>query len=196
MDSMLEEMGVEMTPGQVADGLFVVPLYSWYNCAWDESDPRPGRLRHDSFCQFPIKESEVWDYFLRLNGTRAAMRLKRRPDDRVFTFSHFLPRADLSVPWGVPEISKGVGCKELDLQVQALQADVHVFGHTHLNTDTTCSNQYEERGGVLTPGSRRNDCRYVQSALAGGGGLYCLWDRGHVSGKMVDVDGRTTGAMG
>jgi hypothetical protein len=30
-----------------------------------------------------------------------------------------------------------MGCTELDLQIQRLKSSVHIFGHSHLNIDTT-----------------------------------------------------------
>merc|ERR1712078_443438 len=151
-------MGVDTAPAEVAEGLFVVPLYSWYNAEFDERDPRPGRLRHDSFCRFPFTDESVWDFFLRLNHTRAGpgTRFKRAPGDHVFTCSHFLPRAELPVPWGGAsrDLAKAMGCKELDLQVQEVEADVHVFGHSHINTDSTFERAYvRDAHGRAGPGS-------------------------------------------
>jgi hypothetical protein len=63
-----------------------------------------------------MADTAVWEYMLRMNNQRVRQ-YKRQPDDKVFTFSHFLPRAELPAPWGVTEMAKNVGCKELDLQV-------------------------------------------------------------------------------
>ena len=84
---------------------------------FDEGDPNPGGLRYDKFCRWPMDDMGVWEYMLRMNQQRVR-KYKRGPDDKVFTFSHFLPRAELPAPWGVTEMAKNVGCKELDLQVR------------------------------------------------------------------------------
>ena len=194
IEALAQELGVDTAPAEVAEGLFVVPLYSWYNAEFDERDPRPGRLRHDSFCRFPFTDESVWDFFLRLNHTRAGpgTRFKRAPGDHVFTCSHFLPRAELPVPWGGAsrDLAKAMGCKELDLQVQEVEADVHVFGHSHINTDSTFERAYvRDAHGRAAPGGGPNRTRYVQSALEGGGGLYMLWDGRGLVGREVDRDG-------
>ena len=63
-----------------------------------------------------------------------------------------------------------MGCKELDLQIKQIDSDVHVFGHSHVNIDTTCGD---------------GETRYVQSALEGGGDLYKIFDRGHLAGGRL-----------
>merc|ERR1711934_790655 len=127
--------------------------------------------RYDSFCKWPESSGghlHIWKYMLQLNKTRVDRQYKKKKDDYVFTMSHFLPRAELPYPWGVTEMAKAVGCKELDLQVQAIKSDVHVLG------------------------DEKNETRYVQSALDGGGGLYLLFDgkNNALAGTRVDNDGR------
>jgi hypothetical protein len=39
---MCDELGVETSPAEVAEGVFIIPLFSWYNSSFDEADPRPG----------------------------------------------------------------------------------------------------------------------------------------------------------
>ena len=123
MHNVCESLGVDMGPAEVATGLVVVPLFSWYACTWDEADPKPGVLRYDAFCKWPdtIPELSVWEYMLRLNARRvshAEAYRRKNPHAKVFSMSHFLPRTELPYPWGVSEMAKAVGCKELDLQVR------------------------------------------------------------------------------
>ncbi|QDZ25818.1 putative metallophosphatase [Chloropicon primus] len=181
MHNVCQELGVDMGPAEVAQGIFVVPLFSWYNHTFDERDPTPGGLRYDSFCQWPPSlggHLEVWKYFLLMNRERVGRDYKggyKGPGTPyVFSMSHFLPRAELPYPMGVQEMAKAVGCKELDVQIQRIKSDVHVFGHTHMDMDTTM------------PGT---DTRYVQSALDGGGGLYKLYEGHHLTGTRVDTNG-------
>ena len=99
---------------------------------------------------------------------------KREEGDRVLTLSHFLPRRELPFSTCVPEMAKAVGCLELDEQIDAVDADVHVYGHTHINGDSDAFPHLRPRR------------RYVQYALEGGGrNLYCVWDRGHAASKEV-----------
>ena len=53
----------------------------------------------------------------------------------VITFSHFLPRKELPLP-GVHEMAKASGCLELEAQLRRVGAKLHVFGHTHINTQS------------------------------------------------------------
>jgi UDP-2,3-diacylglucosamine pyrophosphatase LpxH len=62
----LDHIGVDTGPAEVARGVFIVPLYSWYNYQFDEEDPFPGKYRFDRFCKFPMKD-EVWQWFLAMN---------------------------------------------------------------------------------------------------------------------------------
>ena len=85
--------------------------------------------------------------------------------------------------------AKNVGCKELDLQVQEVDSDIHGYGHTHMNGDGECGARYVKDGqGKLSPVGKRNETRYVQQALEGGGhDLYCVWDRGTMAGYPVSA---------
>ena len=82
-----------------------------------------------------------------------------------------------------------MGCKELDLQVQQVQSDMHAYGHTHMNGDGECGAQYvKNEKGMLSPVGGRNETRYVQNALEGGGrSLWCVWDRGNMGGYPVEA---------
>jgi hypothetical protein len=205
MHNICQELGVDMGPAEVAKGIFIVPLFSWYNHTFDEKHPAPGGLRYDSFCKWPENMShlEVWKYMLQLNHTRVKYDYKGsylssigggdQQQPFVFSMSHFLPRHELPFPWGVTEMAKAVGCKELDLQIQEIKADVHVFGHTHMDTDTTTGDKYvsDSRGAVTGLGSEKNLTRYVQSALDGGGSLYQLFGNG-LTGLKVNNQGKPT----
>ena len=53
MHNVCQEVGADIGPAEVAQGVFVVPMFSWYNHQFDEGDPHPGGLRYDSFCEWP-----------------------------------------------------------------------------------------------------------------------------------------------
>ena len=191
LQTVCEKAGSErgsatMMPMEVARGVFVVPLHSWYHYSFDTTHPKPGGLQYDKFCRWPFSPDDAASYLLGLNQWRVdavEARVKElkaegvgtRNTDKptVITFSHFLPRTELPYPWGITEMAKAVGCVELDAIVQRLGADVHAYGHTHMNGDGPC-------------GTSRT--RYVQYALEGGGAqLYCVFDNGVVAGKEVRV---------
>eukprot|EP00198_Chlamydomonas_reinhardtii_P007154 XP_001696490.1 predicted protein [Chlamydomonas reinhardtii] len=67
-----DELGVEVVPAEVAPGVLVAPLLSWYRHTFDTADPVPGRLRFDSWCRWPVAEADVWQVMLRLNDVALA----------------------------------------------------------------------------------------------------------------------------
>ena len=81
---------------------------------------------------------------------------------QVITFSHFLPRKELPLP-GVHEMAKASGCLKVEEQLRRVNSKLHIFGHTHINTQ----NDYD-------------GCTYMQNAMgygiAPGTKLTVVWD--------------------
>lgn len=121
---------------QVHPTLLIVPLFSWYHYSFAGQQARPGRLRFDALCQWPVDECEaVWQLMLAFNKPRIAAAVQRRTsmaasmgcdmgqgggvgvgsDGRgqgrptVITCSHFLPRPDLPFHSHVPDLDKVCG---------------------------------------------------------------------------------------
>jgi hypothetical protein len=147
--ALCDELGVQMGPGR-AEGLWVVPLFSWYEAGFDvDGSAEAAELEGwaDSyFCKWPEGLGPVSEFFLKLNAGRV-----RSYDGPVISLSHFLPRRDLLPPTarlrfkGLPLVA---GCGALDAQIRRLGSAAHVFGHSHINCDRVID-------GV----------RYVQNAL-------------------------------
>ena len=198
-----DALDVDVQPADVAAGVTIAPLLSWYDAAFDEQDPHQGTLVYDKFSTFPCGHAAAWQLLLRCNERHvAALEARAAAKDEaetVVSCSHFLPRAELPCSTGVPELRKNVGCKHLDLHIQRIRARVHVYGHTHINGDGACGPRYvrDPITGALQPVGEANTTRYVQSALEGGArGLLCVFDRGKPSGmlfaKSIDSDGLPT----
>jgi predicted phosphohydrolase len=129
-------VGVETSPVEI-DGLWVVPLLSWYEPAFDGDDDRGAEELEGwadfYFCKWPAGVRDVCRHFLDMNEANIP-----RPEGPVISFSHFLPRRDLLPPReflrfkSLPRVS---GCAPLDGQIRRLKSVVHVFGHSHINTD-------------------------------------------------------------
>jgi Icc-related predicted phosphoesterase len=147
--TLCEEIGVCTKPARAGE-LWIVPLFSWYDPAFDEDgsacvEELEGWADY-YFCKWPPGIHSVAEYFLDVNVPNI-----KSYDRPVITLSHFLPRRDL-----LPETSKltfkglprVAGCAALDYQIRAVNAVVHVFGHTHIGSDRVID-------GV----------RYVQSVL-------------------------------
>ncbi|HEX6750377.1 MAG TPA: metallophosphoesterase [Longimicrobium sp.] len=163
-------IGVRTAPARVG-GAWVVPLFSWYDAAFDVA----GEADHDSleawsdlyFCRWPGGAERIDRLFAEMNEPHL-----RDFDGPVVTFSHFVPRPDLLPPvrWlrfkGLPLVA---GSEEIDAQLRRAGSSVHVFGHTHIPDDRVI-------GGV----------RYVQNHLrasgSGEGGLLKrVWSGGEES---------------
>lgn len=123
-----DELGVDVFPAAVSQNMFVVPLLSWYTAEFDKADPFPDpRVEADKHCRWPMPESQIWKYMLRMN----AQHLQRPYHGTVISFSHFLPHT------GLPHNafnggSKTMGCEGLEEQITALKGEtrVHVYGHS------------------------------------------------------------------
>lgn len=151
-------VGVRTAPARVG-GAWVVPLFSWYDAAFDvrgEGDHASLEAWSDRyFCRWPAGAPPV-ERFLEMNQPHL-----RDYDAPVVSFSHFVPRTELVPParWlrfkGLPLVAGSVA---IDAQLRRIGARVHVFGHTHIPEDRVL-------GGV----------RYVQNHMraagSGDGGL-------------------------
>eukprot|EP00445_Apocalathium_hangoei_P019407 CAMPEP_0203894456 /NCGR_PEP_ID=MMETSP0359-20131031/37415_1 /ASSEMBLY_ACC=CAM_ASM_000338 /TAXON_ID=268821 /ORGANISM="Scrippsiella Hangoei, Strain SHTV-5" /LENGTH=1742 /DNA_ID=CAMNT_0050816759 /DNA_START=62 /DNA_END=5288 /DNA_ORIENTATION=- len=144
---LCEELSMDVLPAAVSDGLFVVPLFSWYTAEFDEHDPHPGKYVFDTLCKWThMDEEKVWKFFLQLNQQFLDLPLY----GEVVTFSHFLPRRSLPYSRAIPGELKAIGCAALDEQLRAARSRAHVYGHTSVRHVAT-----EE--GVT----------YIQNALGG-----------------------------
>lgn len=141
MHALCDEIGCEMTPAEVCAGVFVVPTYGWYSPTYDHHDPKPGSVRFDKYAKWPVDHNEAWKIFHAWNEPRIALlhkepyaKPKSKKQRDLVTFGHFLPRKELPYPGQIHEFAKCAGLAELDTQIRALGAKLHVFGHTHMNT--------------------------------------------------------------
>lgn len=134
--ALCNDLGVETRPARVG-AIWIVPLFSWYDSAYDEdgsADTSELAAWADyHFCKWPVEIESVSDYFLNLN-----VRHIKAYDAPVISFSHFLPRRDLLPATrklrfkGLPRVA---GSTAIDNQIRALKSGVHVFGHSHINCD-------------------------------------------------------------
>lgn len=152
---LCDALDVRTTPARVGN-IWVVPLFSWYDLAFDtditgnEIHGKDNQLEAWAdfhFCKWPQGIRHVIEYFFNLNLPNIKFY-----DAPVISFSHFLPRIELLPPKnrlrfkGLPKVA---GCKVLESQVRELKSVTHLFGHSHINWDCVID-------GV----------RYVQNALS------------------------------
>jgi predicted phosphodiesterase len=133
---LCDDIGIYTGPGRAGKN-WIVPLFSWYEPDFDqqgEADVSSLEGWADFyFCKWPVGMGPVSEYFLSLNESQI-----KEYDGPVITLSHFLPRRGL-LP-AIERLSfKGLplvaGANALDCQIRALNAVIHVFGHSHIDFD-------------------------------------------------------------
>jgi len=83
--------------------------------------------------------------------------LDRTYDAPVLTFSHFLPRLDCMPRKEVlilKSLPKVAGTIKLDQQLRSIGSKIHVFGHTHINWNTTCDGVRYVQNSIKYPRER------------------------------------------
>lgn len=153
----------------------IVPLYSWYHASWDKEPDLtnkdfvqaekilPFEMKWSDFrqCKWPTelvstsdftsltsKSTALADAFASLNTSWLS---RRRPDEMVISYSHFVPRQELFPEKRYvmePHLHRVIGSDALEAQIRSLHPQLHIFGHTHIPIDLTL-----------------NEVRYVQWPL-------------------------------
>lgn len=138
--------GGKNTVDKSAIQVFFVPLYSWYDYSFGSPSSELRRIWNDfTACRWPqgIDDGTLCENFLQRNNSvieqvNNATQKHASNAVTVISFSHFLPRIDV-MPSFIPERFRNVypvlGTAALDKQVRALNANIHVYGHSHVNTD-------------------------------------------------------------
>jgi predicted phosphodiesterase len=152
---LCDQLGVHTRPAQ-AEGVWIVPLFSWYEAQFDgdeSADAEELQAWADFyFCKWPPEVVSVSEYFRTLNAGRLTSY-----EGEVITLSHFLPRRDL-----LPEadnlrfksLPKVAGSTWLDAQLRILNSRVHVFGHSHINCDRVIEGVRYVQNALRYPGER------------------------------------------
>lgn len=123
-----DELGVDIFPAPVCEGVTILPLFSWYSAEFDEKDPFPDPNAHyDKHCKWPMDpDLQVWKYMAKLNESFLA----KPYFGTVISFSHFLPRKGLPFDASRKNSAKAVGCEMLEEQLRAAGSKLHVYGHS------------------------------------------------------------------
>lgn len=127
--------GVALGPVELETAL-VVPLLSWY----DYSFGQPDEMLRERWVDFeaviwPEQEHGSMHSFFHAQNDRQALPATHKP---IISFSHFMPRLDL-LPQKVrtPDyfLNPVLGSTRLEAQIRALGAQMHLYGHFHVNAD-------------------------------------------------------------
>lgn len=129
------DAGTSMCPYRFGNTT-VVPLLGWYDYSFGAPDGDLRKLWMDyRACVWPegFDPPRVTEHFLSLNPRSLP---HAGPDQRIVTFSHFLPRIDL-IPFFVPRAMRHLdpvlGSSGIERQLRALGSELHVYGHSHIN---------------------------------------------------------------
>jgi len=143
-----DDLGVETAPAEIAAGVFIVPMFSWYSRDFISREIRKEKASErdedlkitiDQWIKwpFPCGSDDAWKFFMRMNEAplRAVLASKlafeRFADQQavVLTMTHFLTRPEQDIDWTVPGIWDYIGCEGLDEQIRTIGSDCHVYGH-------------------------------------------------------------------
>lgn len=142
-----DELGVETAPAEVAAGIFIVPMFSWYSRTFIDRERRKRMAAEmdaetkttiDQWVKWPFPggSDDAWKFFMRMNepalratlASKATFERFSNQQALLFTMTHFLTRPELDIDWTIPGIWDYVGCEGLDEQIRAVGSNVHVYG--------------------------------------------------------------------
>lgn len=146
---MCTEIEIGISPCKLGSGdssVAILPLFSWYRDDFIRSPGQPLSCQEayfDAACKWPSAVGDpdfprnshhpgIADFFLKLNDLAFEWLSEHDPVASV-SFSHFLPLPELY--WGTCNLQAVMGDLKLGRQVERIRSAVHVFGHSHLNTD-------------------------------------------------------------
>ena len=178
--------GVE-TSVFMAGKLSIVPLLSWYDFSFGEPCAYLKRAWRDfKACRWPAQLQtpvQICEFFLQRNNA-----VLDTVNEKIISFSHFLPRIDV-MPSRIPAYRRRVypvlGSAALDAQVERLNSNIHIYGHSHVNQSVVIydihyiNNAYaypkekwiaHERLHCVFDTDKESD--YLTEAVAAGGSLH------------------------
>jgi len=150
-----DDLGVETAPAEVAGGVFITPMFSWYSRDFISREKRKQsasetdtdtKVTIDQWIKWPFPggSDDAWKFFMRMNEAslrttlvaKSAFERFSNLQAHVLTMTHFLTHPDLPIDWTVPGIWDYIGCDGLDEQIRAIGSDVHVYGRACTGAQT------------------------------------------------------------
>jgi predicted phosphodiesterase len=131
--AVAESSGASTQPFR-GPGVSFIPLMSWYDYSFGEPSDELRKVWMDyRACRWPegYTEKDVAARFAAANDGQVIP-----VGGTVITYSHFLPRIDVmpdSIPHANRYLYSVLGSAALDRQLRRLNADIHVYGHSHVN---------------------------------------------------------------
>lgn len=142
IQAVAADHGVHTAP-YTEGGLTIIPLQGWYDYSFGKPSEGLSLMWMDYMaCSWPegFDEAAITRHFTAMNGEFLSIR-----NERIITFSHFMPRVDL-MPSIIPENKRFLypvlGTTILEKQIRSIGPQIHIYGHTHVNRRI-------ERDGIL-----------------------------------------------
>lgn len=162
-----------------ADKLSIVPLLSWYDFSFGEPCAYLQRAWRDfRACRWPTHlqtPARVSEFFLKRNTE-----VLGTVNERVISFSHFLPRIDV-MPSSIPEHRRKVypvlGSAALDAQIKQLNSRMHIYGHSHVNQSIVIDGVHYINNAYAYP--KENQIARKR--------LHCVFDTEKAGGGLIDL---------
>jgi predicted phosphodiesterase len=125
----------------IQDDLQIVPLNSWYDFSFGKPNKVILKAWKDfKYCRWPFDLSAVRDHFHQLNAAHL-----QRTAKTVISFSHFVPSIEI-LPDLLPKLVQSFfpvfGSISLLEQINTLNSDMHIYGHSHLNRSVKFQNTH------------------------------------------------------
>lgn len=137
VSAIVESSGASMQSFRES-GVSIIPLLGWYDYSFGEPSEELKSMWMDyRACRWPngFGVREITEYFTGLNCAN-----RTADNDKVITFSHFLPRIDV-MPRFIPKekqlLYPILGTIVLEQQLRQHKSSVHVYGHSHVNRNVT-----------------------------------------------------------
>lgn len=167
--SFCKSSGIKTKPEKV-DGLWIVPLFSWYDSTLAGDDVLSP---HD------VEEMKGWsDYFMcRWPTDKPPITLFERneqflrcfdpsEEDIVLTFSHMVPRRDLLPPRHMLRHSflpHVMGSTQIETALRRVGSCVHCYGHSHISMEHVIDGVRYAQNALGSP--REREARGAQPRL-------------------------------
>jgi len=139
IQQLANDCGVLMEPITLGS-LSVIPLLGWYDYSFGQPSDQLSDVWMDyRACQWPDNQDDVdiTSIFIQMNEKFISFR-----NDKVISFSHFLPRIDLMpsfIPLSKRYLYPVLGTSLLEKQIRLFKSDIHIYGHSHVNQNITLS---------------------------------------------------------
>ncbi|PTV59195.1 metallophosphoesterase family protein [Acinetobacter seifertii] len=130
------ELGV-ITERVTLNGIDIVPLYSWYDYSFAPLNEQLEESWSDfRLCHWSMSTIDLAAHFHKMNEVtlREVVECKWR-----ISVSHFMPWIELLpdyIPKHLDYLWPVLGSTMLGEQVEQLRPDIHIYGHSHVNTKT------------------------------------------------------------